>query len=174
MPPVFLMPSASLLAAPFFMTFPSLFPELPASSFRPAMPSFAPLTVSVPVTVPFPSCPVFLELSIGYAVISRRYPTIVRRQFDDGTGNASRFHECPGTIIRSGSEPTAFVGTIPIAAVTALNGEEERGEEGCILYVKKRRASVPRIRLFFLCYKLRKKAGAEGCKEVRSNITAKG
>ena len=111
-------PSAmSLAATSSFAAFTPFFPKVSSSIFRPAVPAFAPRAVSIPVTVPLPSCPVPFELAVRYVMVPGRQPAIAWRQIDDWTRDPVRFYVRPWTIIRSGSKPTAFVGAIPVALV---------------------------------------------------------
>jgi len=114
---MFVVTSAMFLSTSSFTTFPSLFPVLHTPFFGSCVPAFPPLSVFIPVSLPFPSCPVFLHLAIGYPPVPGWYPAIVRRQLQKRPRDPFRGKIGPRTIIRSSPEPVTFVGAIPVALI---------------------------------------------------------
>jgi hypothetical protein len=75
-----------------------------------------PIMIPIPVSLPLPSIPVFLKLSVGNMPIPRRYLPVVRGQADHGPGDTAGLHENPWPIVGTGPEPVVLVRSIPVPA----------------------------------------------------------
>src|SRR5271157_2273725 len=122
MPLVFFVSSAPFLAASSFRTFPSLLlvchtSFFPAPFFGSRMPAFVPRFVSIPVSIAVPSCPVFLQLPIGYPPVSRGDVAIVGWQLQKRPREPFGRKISPWTIIRLSPEPMTFMETVPGALI---------------------------------------------------------